>query len=66
MLKTTVLMMTLLSFSNVDKNYEDCVKASKCPHDGKNFSDLTDSEKHEAYHCRVRRHLECSIPERDE
>ena len=46
-------------------DYAECVKKIKCPHDGKDFSTLTEDEKHDAYHCRVKRHLECSVPKKD-
>jgi hypothetical protein len=45
--------------------YAQCVEKIKCPNDGKDFSKLTEEEKHETYHCRVKRHLTCSVPKED-
>jgi uncharacterized transporter YbjL len=46
--------------------YAECLKHKQCPNDGKSLNDLTEEEQHKAYHCRVQRHLECSMPERNE
>lgn len=47
---------------NKDDEYAECIKSKPCENDGKDYSKLTEEEKHKTYHCRVKRHLECSVP----
>lgn len=45
-----------------DEDYAYCLKSKPCPHDGEQYSKLTEVEKKKAYFCRVKRHMECSTP----
>lgn len=63
MLKMTAMALMMLNFSaNDNPDYDSCVKAKPCPNDGKNMSELSEQEQHKTYHCRVKRHMECTFP----
>lgn len=75
----SVIVMTLamLTFSmaekseeqirkdQAEKEYAECFKRNPCPNDDKQLSELTDDEKHKTYHCRVSRHVRCSIEQEE-
>lgn len=61
MLQSSYVSANSQVYSNPD--YDQCIKSRPCPNDGKSLNDLTEEEQHKTYHCRVKRHMECSIPE---
>lgn len=49
-----------------DKEYAECVKKTVCPNEDKQISELEGEEQHKTYHCRVNRHVKCSIEQEEE
>lgn len=49
-----------------DSDYESCIKSRPCPNENTNLEKLTKEEKQKTIHCRLKRFLECSTPEKEE
>jgi hypothetical protein len=55
-----------LSDAETDKQteeYKRCIEQHPCKHDDKQLLDIPEEEQHGVYHCRVKRHLACTLPE---
>ena len=61
-LSLMLITLTVESNDQLDRQketYDTCVSEKKCIGDGKSLEELNEKDKHEAYHCRVKRHLDC-------
>lgn len=48
-----------------NKEYQECVEKHPCKHDGKQLLDVPEEDQHGVYHCRVKRHMECTLPKEE-
>ena len=56
------LMTLLISLTNADKDsveYDKCIEAHHCEHDGEDLSKLHKEEYIKTMKCRIIRHMEC-------
>lgn len=50
----------------IQRDYEYCISQNKCPNEGKQLSEIEEDKRHETYHCRVNRHVKCSLEQEQE
>lgn len=69
-----ILVMSPIFLENVsylnddeqkNKEYKECIKKHPCSHDDKQLVDVPEEDQHSVYHCRVKRHLACTLPKED-
>lgn len=48
-----------------NEEYKVCIERYPCKHDGKQLKDVPEDDQHEVYHCRVKRHVACTLPEEE-
>lgn len=63
-MQSLMIPLILLSFSN-DADYEYCVLSFPCKYENTKLEDIPKEERKSVLECRIKRHLECSTPPKE-